>query len=225
MSEEAVESPQSVLEPYITENGLPVGPLAGVEYPITVVYCGNCGLPTEVWTRNNIKHFHSQFNFAFIVLWILRRIWKMQTVVWGKFAFRVCKTSKNKYAVTKILILRMFFISIMFYIIAGDDTKEGEDDKKRQKRGGRGLSKPKKKDGGPKRISLGVAPRGRKRLTLLCGLKSYGLKFCLFLHRILKDSSETLWLFGISFYIYNILLQVFVNSQDSSEIFNYLWNF
>ena len=56
----------------------------------------------------------------------------------------------------------------------GDETKETEDDKKRQKRGGKGLSKPKKKDGGPKKISLSVAPRGRKRLTCVVGLKSYG---------------------------------------------------
>ena len=52
--------------------------------------------------------------------------------------------------------------------------KETEDDKKRQKRGGKGLSKPKKKEGGPKKISLSVAPRGRKRLTCVVGLKSYG---------------------------------------------------
>lgn len=48
MSEEAVEVSQSTPQPYITENGIPVGPIADVEYPITVVYCGNCGLPTEV---------------------------------------------------------------------------------------------------------------------------------------------------------------------------------
>ena len=58
---------------------------------------------------------------------------------------------------------------------AGEEAKETEDDKKRQKRGGKGLSKPKKKEGGPKKISLSVAPRGRKRLTVLSGLKSYGM--------------------------------------------------
>lgn len=55
MSEETAESPQNVLEPYITDTGLPVGPIAGVEYPITVVYCGNCGLPTEVLDLVNSK--------------------------------------------------------------------------------------------------------------------------------------------------------------------------
>uniref|UniRef100_A0A0P5T8T2 Density-regulated protein homolog n=1 Tax=Daphnia magna TaxID=35525 RepID=A0A0P5T8T2_9CRUS len=57
----------------------------------------------------------------------------------------------------------------------GDESKETEDDKKRQKRGGKGLSKPKKKEGGPKKISLSVAPRGRKRLTCVVGLKSYDI--------------------------------------------------
>lgn len=33
---------------YVTESGLPVGPKPDVEYPLTVLYCGNCGLPTEV---------------------------------------------------------------------------------------------------------------------------------------------------------------------------------
>ena len=85
----------------------------------------------------------------------------------------------------------------MFENVSGEETKEGEDDKKRQKRGGKGLSKPKKKDGGPKRISLGVAPRGRKRLTLLCGLKSYGLKLSNFLLGISK--------IVICFWVWNIL--------------------
>ena len=40
------------------------------------------------------------------------------------------------------------------FIYFADETPkgEGDDDKKRQKRGGKGISKPKKKDGGPKRI-------------------------------------------------------------------------
>ena len=33
---------------YVTESGLPVGPKPDVNYPLTVLYCGNCGLPTEV---------------------------------------------------------------------------------------------------------------------------------------------------------------------------------
>lgn len=54
MSEEVVpteiESTEVSSKPqyYVTESGLPVGRIPGVEYPLTVLYCGNCGLPTEV---------------------------------------------------------------------------------------------------------------------------------------------------------------------------------
>jgi len=133
MSEEAVEVSQSTPQPYITENGIPVGPIADVEYPITVVYCGNCGLPTEYC------EYYAEYEKC--------KQWFEENLP-SEFA----KQAR-----------------------ISEETKEGEDDKKRQKRGGKGLSKPKKKDGGPKRISLGVAPRGRKRLTLLCGLKSYDI--------------------------------------------------
>nr|CAG4638855.1 EOG090X0IUZ [Cyclestheria hislopi] len=56
-----------------------------------------------------------------------------------------------------------------------DENKDGEDDKKRQKRGGKGLTKPKKREDGPKKIGLSVAPRGRKRLTVVTGLKTYDI--------------------------------------------------
>ncbi len=55
MSQEAGEEVAEVVnvnkpQPYVTESGLPVGPKEGVEYPLTVLYCGNCGLPTEVFS-------------------------------------------------------------------------------------------------------------------------------------------------------------------------------
>lgn len=40
---------------YVTESGLPVGLIPDKEYPVTVLYCGNCGLPTEVCILNFIK--------------------------------------------------------------------------------------------------------------------------------------------------------------------------
>ena len=42
------EAPTIELLSYLTESGLPVGPKSDVEYPLSVLYCGNCGLPTEV---------------------------------------------------------------------------------------------------------------------------------------------------------------------------------
>ncbi len=41
------------LESYITESGLPVGPQSTIEYPVTVVYCGLCGLPIEVGDKQS----------------------------------------------------------------------------------------------------------------------------------------------------------------------------
>lgn len=48
--DEPCDAPSADVKPqsYITESGLPVGPQPDVVYPVTVVYCGNCGLPTEV---------------------------------------------------------------------------------------------------------------------------------------------------------------------------------
>lgn len=53
MSQEGANEDETIELPtkpqyYITESGLPVGPKPDVEYPLTVLYCGNCGLPTEV---------------------------------------------------------------------------------------------------------------------------------------------------------------------------------
>lgn len=52
---------------------------------------------------------------------------------------------------------------------------DGEgDDKKRQKRGGKGMMKSKKKEEGPRRITLSRAPRGKKKsVTVVTGLKTF----------------------------------------------------
>ena len=52
---------------------------------------------------------------------------------------------------------------------------EGGEQKKRQKRGGKGQVKTKKKEAGPKGISLSRASRGKKKfVTVVTGLASYG---------------------------------------------------
>ena len=56
------------------------------------------------------------------------------------------------------LVLHYFdsFISCLaqptYFCIDETPKSEGDNDKKRKKRGGKGIAKPKKKDGGPKRI-------------------------------------------------------------------------
>ena len=58
---------------------------------------------------------------------------------------------------------------------AGAETDE--DAKKRQKRGGKGMMKAKKKEADvEKRITLSIAPRGkRKAVTVVQGLKTFGI--------------------------------------------------
>lgn len=71
----------------------------------------------------------------------------------------------------------------------GGDGAGGEDDKKRQKRGGKGMMKAKKvKEDGPKKISLSRAPRGKKKsVTVVTGLSTFG-KFIEQLYLLLNRS-------------------------------------
>lgn len=65
-----------------------------------------------------------------------------------------------------------------------DDADGGatDDDKKRQKRGGKGIMKAKKsKDDGPKKVCVSRAPRGKKKsVTVVTGLSTFGM-FCVIL--------------------------------------------
>lgn len=58
-----------------------------------------------------------------------------------------------------------------------DDTTDGagEEEKKRQKRGGKGMIKAKKKEDGPKQVCISRAPRGKKKsVTVVTGLNTFG---------------------------------------------------
>nr|CAG4649839.1 EOG090X0IUZ [Scapholeberis mucronata] len=134
---------KSQLKSLNEKSGLPVGRIPGVEYPLTVLYCGNCGLPTEYC------EFYAEHE--------------------------KCKQWFEKNLPSEFAKQARISIALSFQSNELDEQKETEDDKKRQKRGGKGLSKPKKKEGGPKKICLSVAPRGRKRLTCVVGLKSYDI--------------------------------------------------
>lgn len=57
----------------------------------------------------------------------------------------------------------------------GDDNNPVEEEKKRQKRGGKGMIKTKKKEDGPKQVCVSRAPRGKKKsVTVVTGLSSFG---------------------------------------------------
>ncbi|XP_076064730.1 density-regulated protein [Oratosquilla oratoria] len=55
----------------------------------------------------------------------------------------------------------------------GGGGEDGEDEKKRQKRGGKGMVKAKRKEEGPRKVVVFVAPRGKKRNTVITGLKTF----------------------------------------------------
>lgn len=57
-----------------------------------------------------------------------------------------------------------------------------DDDKKRQKRGGKGIMKAKKsKDDGPKKVCVSRAPRGKKKsVTVVTGLSTFGMSVQLY---------------------------------------------
>lgn len=61
--------------------------------------------------------------------------------------------------------------------VAGEGEADGEDGKKRQKRGGKGMIKAKKKEAEVERkIILSIAPRGKKKaVTVVQGMKTFGV--------------------------------------------------
>lgn len=62
--------------------------------------------------------------------------------------------------------------------MGGEDSGEGsnEEEKKRQKRGGKGMIKAKKKEDLPKQVCLSRAPRGKKKsVTVVTGLHTFGI--------------------------------------------------
>nr|CAG4645943.1 EOG090X0IUZ [Lynceus sp. MCZ IZ 141354] len=130
------------LKSYITESGLPVGPQPGATFPVKVVYCGNCGVPTEYC------EFYADYEKC--KQWLEKNLPEEFEKM-----FRLTEKPSD--------------------LTTGD--KEGEDDgSKRQKRGGKGLVKPKKKEEGPKQICLSLAPRGKKKhVTVITGLKGNGI--------------------------------------------------
>lgn len=55
------------------------------------------------------------------------------------------------------------------------EVSTGEDEKKRQKRGGKGMLKTKKKEDIPRLITISRAPRGKKKsVTVVTGLSTFG---------------------------------------------------
>ncbi|KAF5269586.1 hypothetical protein FQR65_LT05924 [Abscondita terminalis] len=114
---------------------LTIGPKAGINYPIDVLYCGNCSMPIEYC------EYYPEYEKC--KQWLERNL----------------PTEFEKIKVS-------------------DDNTEGagDEEKKRQKRGGKGMMKTKKKEDGPKQICVSRAPRGKKKsVTVVTGMISFGI--------------------------------------------------
>ncbi|XP_022916397.1 density-regulated protein homolog [Onthophagus taurus] len=117
------------------ENNLLMGPREGVNYPIQVIYCGNCTMPIEYC------EYYPEYD--------------------------KCKQWLEKNLPSEFEKVKI-----------GDEATDatGEEEKKRQKRGGKGMIKAKKKEEGPKQVYVSRAPRGKKKsVTVVTGLSSFNI--------------------------------------------------
>ncbi|XP_053666287.1 density-regulated protein homolog isoform X1 [Anopheles marshallii] len=131
-----------------------IGPKAGVTYPLTVAYCGNCSMPLEYceyypdyekckqWLEKNLPGEFERM--------------KMGAVGTGDGGSSAGTGSTTNPATEPA------------------DTDEG---KKPQKRGGKGIMKTKKaKDDVPKKVCLSRSARGkRKSVTVVTGLATFDI--------------------------------------------------
>ncbi|KAG0729169.1 Density-regulated protein [Chionoecetes opilio] len=118
-----------------------ITPLPGVQYPLSVPYCGNCTMPIEYceyypgydkckqWLEKNLPD-------------LFEKLMNESGVSGGG--------------------------------VGVGEEGAAEEDKKRQKRGGKGMVKKKKVQEGPRKVTVFVAPRGKKRNTVIMGLKTFG---------------------------------------------------
>lgn len=158
---------------------LKIGPKDGAEYPINVQYCGNCTMPIEV--RNQILtilgilselFFYDCWNFQFCSFYP---------------EYEKCKKWLEENLPTEFSKLGVKDSTEAKDAGAGDD-----EEKKRQKRGGKGMIKPnKKKDANDKdkKIFVSRAPRGKKKsVTVVSGMGTFGE--LIYLSNALRSTSD-----------------------------------
>lgn len=119
-----------------------ITPLPGVEYPLSVDYCGNCTMP--------IEYCEYYPGYDKCKQWLEKNLPDMFE--------KLMNESGNSGG-------------------GGGGGEEGgaEEERKRQKRGGKGMVKKKKVQEGPRKVVVFVAPRGKKRNTVIVGLKTFDI--------------------------------------------------
>lgn len=134
------------------DDKLKPGPKEGVTYPMHVMYCGNCTMPIEV----------TNYLYIFLCLHVIYFLFLQYCEYYPEY--EKCKHWLEKNIPTEFEKIKI-----------GDDNNPIEEEKKRQKRGGKGMIKTKKKDEGPKQVCVSRAPRGKKKsVTVVTGLSGFG---------------------------------------------------
>lgn len=132
---------------------LQIGPKEGVQYPLSIQYCGHCSMPLEYC------EYYPEYEKC--KQWLEKNLpAEFERIKLGAVEVSVGATdpgSGDKSAPSA----------------AGGEG--GDEDKKRQKRGGKGILKSKKtKDDGPKKICLSRSARGKKKsVTVVTGMATF----------------------------------------------------
>ncbi|XP_058121247.1 density-regulated protein homolog [Anopheles ziemanni] len=130
-----------------------IGPKNGVVYPLTVSYCGNCSMPLEYC------EYYPDYEKC--------KQWLEKNLPDEFERMKMGGTGPEGGTAT-----------------AGSGTAntsaepaDADDEKKRQKRGGKGMMKTKKtKEEGPKKVCLSRSARGRKKsVTVVTGLATFDI--------------------------------------------------
>lgn len=135
---------------------LQIGPKAGASYPLSVQYCGNCSMPLEYC------EYYPEYEKC--KQWLEKNL---------PVEFERLKTGATASGTTAGAT------GSGEGGAAGGTEAEGaaagEEDKKRQKRGGKGMMKTKKvKDDGPKKICVSRSARGKKKsVTVVTGMATF----------------------------------------------------
>ncbi|XP_050075596.1 density-regulated protein homolog [Anopheles maculipalpis] len=134
---------------------LVIGPKEGVTYPLTVAYCGNCSMPLE--------YCEYYPDYEKCKQWLEKNLpdeferMKVGTAGAGDGGATGAGTAGSASNA------------------ASESAGDGDDAKKPQKRGGKGMMKTKKpKDDVPKKVCLSRSARGkRKSVTVVTGLATF----------------------------------------------------
>ncbi|XP_053676974.1 density-regulated protein homolog [Anopheles nili] len=130
-----------------------IGPKEGISYPLSVQYCGNCSMPLEYCEYYPDSEKCKQ--------WLERNLpdeferMKVGAVSTGDGSNTVASSATGATA----------------------EPADADEEKKRQKRGGKGILKTKKaKDDTPKKVCLSRSARGkRKSVTVVTGLATFDI--------------------------------------------------